>query len=262
MINTQARENPSPASTLVFIPTYNEAENITDLIDSIWSFLPDSDILIIDDSSPDKTGLVVSTLIEKLRPDLKSSLKLITRPKKLGLGSAHKAAMKYSLESGYDKLITMDGDFSHHPKYLPKISSSLDEHQFVIGSRYVEGGKCDYSFLRLFLSKSANFAIRKLLGISLKETTTSFRGFKKELLQKIAFSKVTAKGYSFPIEIINLSHLANKNSSKNLMKEVPIHFEKRRHGETKISKIEFVKAFLTLGRLFGKRVKRSLVSNY
>ncbi len=228
---------------LVFTATYNEADNIEDLINKIFEYLPESDILVVDDNSPDGTGKILNQL-SKENP----KIKVIHRFRKLGLGTAHKLAMKYTLENDYDFLITMDADFSHNPKYLPTLIDGLRKNDFVIGSRYIEGGKCDYGFCRYSISKLANFLARFLLRIKLKETTTSFRGFNKFLLKRLPIDKIKAEGYSFFVECI---YLVTKITKKYY--EFPIYFEDRREGTSKISKKEIYKGATNLFRLFFNR---------
>src|SRR5688572_765095 len=119
--------------TLVFTATYNESDNIVPLVERIYAELPSCDILVVDDNSPDGTWRLLERLQEDVYPD---TLHVITRPRKLGVGSAHKLAVKFALAHGFERLITMDADFSHDPKYLPLMIDLLEDHDFVIGSRY------------------------------------------------------------------------------------------------------------------------------
>lgn len=231
---------------LIFTATYNESGNIGDLIADLHHYLPEADILVVDDNSPDGTGSILEKLTEN-----DDRLSVIHRPGKLGLGSAHKLAMKYSLANGYEYLITLDADFSHNPKYLPVIVNRLKHDDFVIGSRYTEGGKCDYGLVRVFISKTANFLAKVLLGIRLKETTTSYRGFSQEVLSRIDFDHIKSEGYSFFVEsLFRVVRVTDKVS------EFPIHFEDRRAGSTKISKREIYLGVLTLFKLFFIRIFR------
>ena len=154
---------------LVFAATFNEVDNIEDLVQEIFAHLPNQEALIVDDDSPDGTG----KLLDRMAAD-DPRVHVIHRLGKLGLGSAHLLAMHYALRHEYDFLITMDADFSHHPKYLPQIVECLRENDFVIGSRYIKGGHCDYGFIRSTISKTANALTRLMLGIKLHETTTSY----------------------------------------------------------------------------------------
>jgi len=229
---------------LVFTATYNEAENIEDLIKRVFEYLPDTVMLIIDDASPDGTGNILNELSKKHK-----QLNIIHRPQKLGLGTAHKLAMKYAIKNNFDILITMDADFSHNPKYLNKMVSLMINNDFVIGSRYVKGGGQDYGLYRKNLSVTANFLARNLLGIPLKECTTSYRGFKVLILKAINLDSIQSEGYSFFVEsIYYVCRLTNN------IDEFPIFFSDRQSGTSKISKYEIFKSILCLGRLFFNRV--------
>jgi dolichol-phosphate mannosyltransferase len=238
--------------TLIFTATYNEADNIKSLVFDCLAALPEAEMLVVDDNSPDGT----SAILEELATQFDGRLKFICRPRKLGLGSAHKLAMKYALREGYDTLITMDADYSHHPKYLQSLVAELQKADFVIGSRYAQGGHCDYGFTRQLVSRSANTLARALLGIPLRETTTSFRGFKRSLLLQMPIDQIQAEGYAFFFEsILHATRHAQKAS------EIPIHFEDRRAGTSKISKKEIVRAVSHLLRLFYSRLVGTIPAN-
>ncbi|MBF0289212.1 MAG: polyprenol monophosphomannose synthase [SAR324 cluster bacterium] len=233
---------------LIFTATYNEVDNVEDLIEQIFQYLPGQNVLVVDDASPDGTGTVLDKMVES-----NDKIHVIHRTKKLGLGTAHKLAMKYAVHHGFDILITMDADFSHHPNYLPTIVEALAKHDFVIGSRYIEGGALDYGWFRTLISKTANLLARYLLNIPLKECTTSYRGFRHSLLKQINLDAIHSEGYSFFVEsIFYVSRLSNK------ITEFPIHFEDRRAGASKISKTEIVKGMTSLMRLFYLRMFSSL----
>jgi dolichol-phosphate mannosyltransferase len=232
------------ARILVFAATYNEADNIKDLVKEIFLNLPNQEVLIVDDDSPDGTGKILDKMSKE-----DPRIHVIHRLDKLGLGSAHILAMKYALHHEYDFLITMDADFSHHPKYLPEIVENLRENDFVIGSRYIEGGYCDYGLIRSAISKTANFLTRLLLGIKLHETTTSYRGFSIDLLKKMNLNALRHQGYSFFVESIFCVTQTTKKT-----KEIPIYFEDRRAGTSKISKTEIIKGAVNLFIMFIKRL--------
>ena len=203
----------------------------------------DQDLLIIDDASPDGTGKLLDSLAKE-----KDHLHIIHRPKKLGLGTAHKFAMKYAIHYEFDILITMDADYSHHPKYLPIFVKRLERFDFIIGSRYIEGGSLDYGLVRTALSRTANILSRYLLAIPLKECTTSYRGFRVTFLKRLNIDAIQSEGYSFFIEC--LFYIARLTKS---MDEFPIFFEDRRAGTSKISKKEIFYGFLILIKLARKR---------
>src|SRR5262249_45491682 len=142
------------------------------------------------------------------------------RPGKLGLGSAHKLAMLYARDEGFDVLITMDADFSHHPRYLPTFLELLCENDFVTGSRYMSGGKSDYGAGRTFISRTANLFAKAALGLPLEENTTMYRGFTAELLARMNIEAIQSEGYSFAVESL---HQVSQVTSR--LAEFPIHFE-------------------------------------
>ena len=222
---------------LVFTATYNEIENIRELINGIKKYLPNTSILIIDDNSPDKTNDVVKELKKK-----NEKLFLIEREKKLGLDSAHKAAFLYAIQNNFDYLITMDADLSHDPQELPAFVKNLTFFPFVIGSRYMVGGKCLMKGFRLIMSKYANKIIKVVSGIKSNEFTTSYRGFDLKNLKNFDLINVKTKGYSF---FMGTLFELEKNNIK--IKEIPITFYDRKKGVSKIPKIEI---FRTLKNLF------------
>lgn len=222
--------------TLIFTATYNEKENIQILIERIINLKIDTDILVIDDNSPDQTGKLLRDL-QKTMPNLK----VIIREKKLGLDTAHKIAFKYSKENNYQKLITLDADLSHDPIEIPKIIDLLDTNSFVIGSRYMDGGKCEMSFLRLILSIIGNKIIKYSLKIKSNEFTTSFRGFNLIKLTNFNLDMVNSKGYSFFMETIFILNKLGYN-----IYEIPIQFKNRTQGKSKIAKLEVLRTLKNL----------------
>jgi dolichol-phosphate mannosyltransferase len=235
---------------LVFTATYNEAENIVPLVEQVFEALPGADMLVVDDASPDGTGRIADELKARF-----PRLHVVHRPGKNGLGTAHKLAIKYALAERYDALITMDADFSHHPKYLPEMVKNLELADFVIGSRFVPGGSCEYPLPRVALSVGANTLTRNLLGIPLRETTTAYRGFRRSLLERMNMDAVRSDGYSFFVEsIFQVTRLERETRGTRGMREFPIRFEDRRAGSTKISKKEIANGMRTLGRLAVKRL--------
>ena len=235
---------------LVFTATYDEADNIASLIEAVFASLPRCEMLVVDDNSPDGTG----DLLEKLRAE-NPRLHVVHRPSKNGLGTAHKLAIKYALAHGYQALITMDADFSHDPKCLPEMMRQLERAEFVIGSRYIPGGNCELPLSRVLLSRGANTMARALLGIPVHETTTSYRGFRRSLLERMNIDAIHADGYSYFVEAINqVSDLVRENRSgagrsENGMVEFHIRFVDRRAGTSKESKKEIWRGMTTLARL-------------
>ena len=232
---------------LVFTATYNEIENIKELINGITRYLPRSSILIVDDNSPDKTSEVVKELRKK-----NHSINLIEREKKLGLDTAHKIAFRYAVKNNFDYLITMDADLSHHPKELPEFIKKLKDYPFVIGSRYVSGGKCLMKGTRLIMSKFGNKLIQIISQIKSNEFTTSFRGFDIKNLKDFDLNNVKTKGYSF-----FMGTLFELERNNIIIKEIPITFYDRKKGISKIPRIEILRTlknlfFLTFKKIFFK----------
>jgi len=235
--------NRSGQSTLVFTATFNESENIERLCKDVLMLGEDIDILVVDDNSPDGTGDILRSL-EKANSRIKS----IHRRCKLGVGSAHLLAMKYALENNYNRLITLDADFSHPVRCIPYIIRSLEENDYIIGSRYIEGGSTEYSGIRLLISLGANICARAVLGIKITETTSSYRGFNKKALRTITNKDIESNGYSFFIEV---SYWMSR--MKLRVHEFPFDFIDRQMGKSKISKREIAKAVFCLWRLFLNR---------
>ena len=223
--------------SLIFTATYNERNNIKELINGITTFSPDSSILIIEDNSPDGTGEILKELKEK-----NVNLKVIYREKKEGLDTAHKLAYQYAIDNEYSKIVTMDADLSHDPKEIPIILKLLEKNSFVIGSRYMAGGSCEMSLHRWIMSYWGNKFIKLILNINCNEFTTSFRGFNINQLKEFHLNQIKSKGYSFFMETI---YLINKLDYKIL--QIPIKFANRKHGKSKIPKNEI---FRTLKNLF------------
>ena len=224
---------------LLFIATYNEAENIEQLIRKIQDQSINIDILIIDDNSPDKT----SEIIEEIKNENKN-IYLIKRSGKLGLDTAHKEAYEYALKNNYDYLITMDADLSHDPVELMKFIKNLEAYDFVIGSRYIPGGKCLMRGRRLFISKYGNMFMKFFLNINCSEFTTSYRGFNLKNLKNFHLNLIKVKGYSFFMGTIY--EIFKRNFS---VKEIPICFQDRKKGYSKIPKIEIIRTLINLKHL-------------
>ena len=224
------------SKTLIFTATYNEKENIKKLLENLNHLKIDIDILVIDDNSPDKTWEILQELEKN-----SNNLKVIVRKDKSGLDTAHKLAFEYARNNGYEKFISMDADLSHDPNEIPKMIDILEKSSFVIGSRYIAGGKCEMSTHRLMLSIIGNKLIKKILRINCNEFTTSYRGFNLLKLKEFNLSIVKSKGYSFFMETIY-----RLNKQKVIINEIPIHFRNRRHGNSKIPGVEIFRTLKNL----------------
>lgn len=246
-IKTDTFKKYESMKTLIFTATYNEKENIRTLCEEIHSLYPGFDILVVDDNSPDGTSEIVEDLCQKI-----PCLKIIKRHSKLGLGTAHQLAMLYALENGYDQLVTMDADLSHAPADIGRLLDGLQNADFVIGSRYMSGGQCDYTGYRKHISRLANIAARLLLGIPLHEFTTSFRAFRVDFLKNLNYAKLQTRGYSFFMEsIFRLVQIQAR------IIEVPIVFRDRFGGESKIPKYEIYRSMYKLLTLVALRFLRN-----
>lgn len=211
---------------LVIIPTYNERENIAPLVSDIRRHLPSVDILVVDDNSPDKTQDVVRE-IQTRDPHVH----LLARRGKEGLGKAYIAGFKWGLENGFEGLCEMDADFSHRPEDLVKILAALEGHDFVVGSRWIRGGAtANWSLSRKIISRGGSFYARQILRYPLRDWTGGFNAWKAGTLRKIDLDLVKSEGYSFQIE---LKYRALRNGLNGV--EIPILFEDRRAGQSKMS---------------------------
>lgn len=232
----------------VIIPTYNERENIEGLVGEIQRLPAPPAIFIVDDASPDGTGEVADALARA-----NCNIHVRHRPAKLGLGTAHMAGFRDALMGGYQYILTMDADFSHHPRYIPDLLEASREYDVVIGSRYVKsGGTRDCRLRRRMLSRTANLVARVTLGLHAHDCTAGFRCYQRQVLEAIDLDAIFSDGYSFLIEM--LYHAQNRGFR---ISEVPIIYEDRWQGRSKISRQEIFKAVDTVLRLgWSRRVGR------
>tara|TARA_A100001015_G_scaffold212437_1_gene238241 strand:+ start:2685 stop:3530 length:846 start_codon:yes stop_codon:yes gene_type:complete len=221
-------------NTLISIATYKESENIVKLITQIRLSYPTIKILIINDNSKDDTQKVIQKLEDK-------DLIFLERPSKLGLGTAHKLSMFYAIKYHYSYLLTMDGDFSHDPIFIPKLLEKANIDNFVIGSRFIKGGKTDYSGIRKYVSLIGNYVAKKFLKINCNELTTYFRVYSVNILKKLPFNELNSEGYSLGVRIIWLMNRMGVN-----LIEIPIHFKDRNKGKSKIPKFQIIVSVIDL----------------
>ena len=224
------------SNKVVIIPTYNEKENISNIINTIFNLEEKFHILIVDDGSPDNTAEIVKGL-QMAYPE---ELHLIEREGKLGLGTAYITGFKWAIERKYDYIFEMDADFSHNPEDLPKLYHEAESGaDLVIGSRYCNGiSVINWPIGRVIMSYCASVFVRKVLGINVYDTTSGFKCYKRKLLETIDLDKIRMKGYGFQIE---MKYNAYKLGFK--IKEVPIIFIDRKEGTSKMSSSIFGEAF-------------------
>jgi dolichol-phosphate mannosyltransferase len=226
--------------TLVIVPTYNEIENVQSLVPAILAVNPQVHILIVDDSSPDGTAQKVEQMQKEF-----PQLHLLLRKAKNGLGKAYLAGFSWGLERGYDILAEMDADFSHRPVDLKKILATLGNHDFVVGSRWVaDGGTVHWGWGRRIISIGGSFYARTILCYPLRDWTGGFNCWKAATLRGIELERVESNGYSFQIE---LKYRALRKGFSGV--EVPILFEDRRVGESKMSTQIVLEALLKVWRI-------------
>ncbi len=238
----------SDVETFVIVPTYNEADNLDDLVSQLLALPVRVGVLIVDDNSPDGTGQLADAWAEKYP----GRVHVVHRPGKMGLGTAYIAGFKTALnELNARRVMTMDADFSHNPRYIPAMIEMSQQKHVVIGSRYVPGGgQKNCTWKRVFLSRVANLVAKTLLGLKAKDTTAGFRLYRREVLESIPLDQVFSSGYSFLVEMLFMCQRRGWQIG-----EVPIIFEDRRKGQTKISRQEVFKAQYTVFRLFLRRLR-------
>jgi len=215
------------SKALIIIPTFNESENVRDLVEKIFRFQKEIHVLFVDDNSPDGTANII-----KILGETNKNVHLLSRPGKMGLGSAYLEGFSYALTNGYDFILEMDADFSHNPKELANFLKAIENNDLVLGSRYIKGvNVINWPIGRLLISYCANMYTRIATGLPVKDATGGFKCFRREVLEAIDFEKVKSNGYAFQIE---LSFKAWKKGFK--IKEIPIIFVDRFAGESKLSK--------------------------
>lgn len=228
---------------LVVIPTYNEAENIKKLLPEVAAVLPQmSDILVVDDGSPDGTANVARE-IAKTISDVK--IHILERSEKSGLGSAYIAGFKWGIENDYDVFLEMDADFSHQPKYIADLYEAIQTHDVAIGSRYVKGGGVQgWTLLRKMISRGGSLYARFVLGVKICDLTGGFNMWRLSALEKIGLQNIFAQGYLFQIEMKSRAVKAGCSAL-----EVPIIFPDREIGVSKMSGGIFKEALFGVWKL-------------
>lgn len=233
---------------IVIIPTYNERENIENIIRKVFSLEGGYDILIIDDGSPDGTAAIV----KRLQQEFPERLHMIERPGKLGLGTAYITGFKWSIDKGYDYTFEMDADFSHNPEDLPRLYQACkDGADLAIGSRYCDGiSVINWPIGRIIMSYYASVYVRTILGMKVYDCTAGFKCYSNKVLRTIDLDKVEMKGYGFQIE---MKYTTYKLGFK--ITEVPIIFVNRKAGTSKMNGGIFGEAFWGVMKLRFRKLK-------
>ena len=224
------------ARALLIVPTYNERDNIVRIVHQILAEQPNCgdvelNVLVVDDNSPDGTSDVVREM-QKAEDPTEAHIHLLSRPGKMGLGTAYVAGFRYGLKEGFDYIFEMDADFSHDPKEIPNFLKEIVNYDLVIGSRYIPGSHIDnWPKSRLMLSYNANLYARIITGIPVKDATGGFKCFRRKVLEAIDLDDIRSNGYAFQIEM-------NFRSWRKgfRIKEIPITFADRHAGTSKMSK--------------------------
>jgi dolichol-phosphate mannosyltransferase len=218
----------------VVVPTYNERDNIESIVGRVRAAVPDADLLVVDDNSPDGTGEVADKLAAA-----DSHVHVLHRPGKAGLGTAYIAGFRWALARGYGAIVEMDADGSHRPEELPTLLAALADADLVLGSRWVPGGTVrNWPKSRELLSRGANLYTRLMLRINVKDATAGYRAYRAATLQRIGLDDVQSQGYCFQIDLVLRTIRAGL-----AVTEVPITFVERVHGASKMSRSIVMEAF-------------------
>jgi len=216
------------------MPTYNERQNLESIAVRVRAALPEADLLVVDDNSPDGTGDLADKLAET-----DPHVQVMHRTDKAGLGKAYIAGFGWALERGYDVIIEMDADGSHQPEHLPSLVAALNGADLSIGSRWVPGGKVvNWPKTREALSRAANIYTRIMLGLGVRDATAGFRAYRAATLRTISLDQVESAGYCFQIDLT----LRVADAGLRIV-EVPITFVEREHGASKMSNSIIMEAF-------------------
>lgn len=215
---------------MIIMPTYNEAENIEKMLDALFGQdIAGLRVMIIDDNSPDGTGKLVERLAET---KYEGRIEVLHRPGKLGLGTAYLTGFQHALRKGAAYIVTMDADFSHDPAVLKRFLEVMAHSDVAVGSRYIAGGSLDqrWKLIRRIISRSGSIYSRTILKLKVSDTTAGFKMFKREVLERLPLDRIRSSGYCFQIEI---AYLCQKHGFR--VTEVPIHFNERVAGDSKMS---------------------------
>jgi dolichol-phosphate mannosyltransferase len=228
-------------TALVCIPTYNERENLEGIVQAVLAADPRTEVLVVDDNSPDRTGDLADALSAR-----ESRVHVLHRARKEGLGRAYLAAFAWALARPYAYVVEMDADWSHPPRYLPELLDRAEAGaDLVLGSRYVAGGgTVNWGWLRRFISQGGSLYARVVLGLRVRDLTGGFKCFRRRVLESIDLAAVRSTGYAFQIE---LTYRTLRNGFR--VEEMPIVFEDRRVGQSKMSRRIVVEALTMVWKL-------------
>jgi len=217
---------PGLGRVLVIVPTYNEADNLRQIVGRVRTAVPEADLLVADDASPDGTGRIADELAST-----DEAVHVLHRPGKQGLGAAYTAGFAWAAERGYPVVVEMDADGSHAPEDLPRLLTALRGADVVLGSRWVPGGQVvNWPRSRMVLSRGGNLYTRLALGLPLADATGGFRAYRREVLDEIDLSGVSSQGYCFQVDLAWRAWRAGRT-----VVEVPITFTERERGQSKMS---------------------------
>jgi dolichol-phosphate mannosyltransferase len=245
--------NPSAGRIVIVMPTYNERQNLESIAGRVRAALPEADLLVVDDNSPDGTGDIADKLAE-----VDPHVQVMHRTDKAGLGKAYIAGFGWALERGYDVIMEMDADGSHQPEHLPALVGALDGADLSVGSRWVRGGKVvNWPRSREVLSRGANIYIQVMLGLGVRDATAGFRAYRAATLRTISLDQVESTGYCFQVDLTRRVAAAGLR-----IVEVPITFVEREHGASKMSNSIILEAFWRVAqwgvsRRLGRPAKRA-----
>lgn len=236
--------------TLIIVPTYNERENLPELVKGIFRAVPEAHLLVVDDGSPDGTADLAQ---EWFGADERFSL--LRRRGRRGLGLSYVDGYRRAVTAGYARVIQMDADLSHSPEYLPALIEAAGAADVVCGSRYCPGGAVrDWPARRVLLSRFANRYVAAITGLPVRDATSGFRCYSRRALERIPFDRIVSNGYAFQVEMTYRARQANLR-----IVEVPITFVDRQRGKSKISRAVIIESMLMPWRLrFGDRSRREL----
>ena len=230
---------PGPGRVVMVVPTYDEALNLPLLVERLRAAQPDVDLLVVDDNSPDGTGVIADTIAAA-----DPQVSVLHRPSKEGLGAAYLHGFRVSLDRGYDVIGEMDADGSHQPEELDRLLAALRDADLVIGSRWVPGGSIvNWPLYRQLLSRAGNAYIRTLLGIGVRDTTAGFRLFRRTTLEQLPLEEIASLGYVFQAD---LAFRAVRSGLRVV--EVPIEFVERERGDSKMSRRIATESFRRITR--------------